>query len=311
MIAQIESSLGVKLKIRSVFEAPTLAALAELVDRTLLKNEHDPAQDTVFEMARVKNSRPIFMCNFDMHFLTDGTWKSPTTLYAIFNWANVNAFLKSSTLESFARVHLAAIRKRQPVGPYRFAGYGLGALIALEIARQLEYQGENVEILFLIQPVKPSRVKTDQTGLAHHDSAHSAYSAYSARTSGMYRQASSVNRLLSWLSQRFGWLQYHLAHLRGRNSNPIAETLVPKHQWPSYWHHSRRLVRQYTIRPYPGESILISSMDAQSHEIWQKVLPSLKILTCAEEQTEDGSGQSDWRTLLATAIREIDGASMQ
>jgi amino acid adenylation domain-containing protein len=303
VLAQIESILGVRLPIRSVFEAPTLAALAELVDRTLLKRELDPEQNTVFELARVKHSRPIFTCNFDLQFLTDGNWKSPTTLYAILKWADENAFLKSSTLEAFARIQLAGIRKRQPVGPYRLAGYGFGALIALEIARQLEYLGENVEILFLIQPVKPSRVTTDQTGMVHHDPAHSA------RTNGVDRQASQFSRLVQWLSQRFGWLQYHLAHLRGRNKNPIAETLVPKHQWPFYWHQSRRLVRQYTVRPYLRETILISAMDAQSREIWQKVLPSLKILECAEEEAEENFGRPDWRTLLGTAIREIDGTS--
>ncbi len=296
VIASIESTLGASLKIRSIFEAPTLAALAELVDRTLLENDLDKKRDGIVELAHVVDSQPVFTCNLDLQSVAVGNWKSPTTLYAILNFADQSAFLQASSLEALARTLLAAIRRRQAIGPYRLAGYGFGAMIALEIARQLEYQGEIVQILFIIQPVQPNRVTTGQTVSLRANPA----SLPSARWMG--HQGGGT----TWLSRRIAWIQFHLERLQGRNSNPIAETLVTKNLRPSFWYHSRRLVRDYQLRPFPRPTVLIGSMDEQSQQVWRKVLPSLQILMCAEEPAGRGTDRSDWRTLLGTALREID-----
>ncbi|RPH53697.1 non-ribosomal peptide synthetase, partial [bacterium] len=49
-----------------------------------------------------------------------------------------------------AAEYLAAIRALQPHGPYLLGGWSFGALVALEMARQLEEQGERVGLLALI-----------------------------------------------------------------------------------------------------------------------------------------------------------------
>ena len=303
VIASIESTLGVALKIRSIFDAPTLAALAELVDRALLKKDLDTERDNIFELARVVGSRPVFTFNFDLQSVTDGNWKSPVTLFAIVNWADGNTFLQSSSIEAFARIQLAAIRKRQAIGPYRLAGYVFGALMAFEIARQLEHQGETVEILFLIDPVKPNRVKPN-----HLKKGQIRFPRVDSNAPfGAIGQQGGVT---TWLLHRIGWIQYQLAHLHGRNRNPIAQTLVPKYLWPSYWVQARRLVRRYEVRSFSGPTILISSVDEQSQEIWRKALPALKILVSDDEQAAQTGGRSDWRALLGTAIRDIDNMVM-
>lgn len=55
-----------------------------------------------------------------------------------------------ATIEEMAAEYLAEIRKIQPHGPYRFAGYCNGGLVAFEIARTLRARGERVEALVLI-----------------------------------------------------------------------------------------------------------------------------------------------------------------
>ncbi|WP_020412136.1 non-ribosomal peptide synthetase [Microbulbifer variabilis] len=49
--------------------------------------------------------------------------------------------------------YLAVIRKKQPGGPYFLGGYCEGAMVSLGIAQKLEALGEQVEMLFLIDPV--------------------------------------------------------------------------------------------------------------------------------------------------------------
>jgi len=51
--------------------------------------------------------------------------------------------------------YLEALRSRQPRGPYRLAGWSLGAIVAFEMARQLEAQGEAVALLALIDSRAP------------------------------------------------------------------------------------------------------------------------------------------------------------
>jgi thioesterase domain-containing protein len=53
-------------------------------------------------------------------------------------------------IPSMAAQHVAELRKVQPNGPYRLAGFCVGGKIALEMARQLQAAGETVERLIII-----------------------------------------------------------------------------------------------------------------------------------------------------------------
>ncbi|WP_156933349.1 non-ribosomal peptide synthetase, partial [Xenorhabdus cabanillasii] len=54
------------------------------------------------------------------------------------------------SLEALAACHIQAIRRVQPQGPYRLAGWSIGGLIAYEMAHQLINDGETVEYLGMI-----------------------------------------------------------------------------------------------------------------------------------------------------------------
>ncbi|MBD2786510.1 alpha/beta fold hydrolase, partial [Xenorhabdus sp. DI] len=54
------------------------------------------------------------------------------------------------SIEALAACHIQAIRRVQPHGPYRLAGWSIGGLIAYEIAQQLTTDGETVEFIGMI-----------------------------------------------------------------------------------------------------------------------------------------------------------------
>ncbi len=54
------------------------------------------------------------------------------------------------TVESMAACYVEALRSIQPTGPYWLGGWSLGGVVAFEMARQLEQQGERVEQFVLI-----------------------------------------------------------------------------------------------------------------------------------------------------------------
>jgi len=59
------------------------------------------------------------------------------------------------TMEDMAAHHVKIIKEHTPHGPYLLGGYCIGATVAMEIARQLVGQGEQVSHLLLIDPPTP------------------------------------------------------------------------------------------------------------------------------------------------------------
>jgi thioesterase domain-containing protein len=59
-------------------------------------------------------------------------------------------------IETLAAPLLADLRKRQPTGPYRLAGFSIGGLIAYDLARSLRELGESIEWLGLLDAAPPS-----------------------------------------------------------------------------------------------------------------------------------------------------------
>src|SRR5262249_14363935 len=59
-------------------------------------------------------------------------------------------------LREMAACYVAAVRKLQPQGPYRLAGWSMGGVAAYEMARQLAEQGETVHVLALIDTLAPT-----------------------------------------------------------------------------------------------------------------------------------------------------------
>ena len=55
-----------------------------------------------------------------------------------------------TSIPAMAQAYVAAIKTRQPNGPYTLAGYSMGGVIAFEVAQQLQAQGDRVARLFLL-----------------------------------------------------------------------------------------------------------------------------------------------------------------
>ncbi|MDS1114687.1 amino acid adenylation domain-containing protein [Gordonia westfalica] len=60
-----------------------------------------------------------------------------------------------TTLPEIAALHVAAVRARQPVGPYHLVGWSVGGIIAHEMSRQLVETGERVAVLMVLDPRTP------------------------------------------------------------------------------------------------------------------------------------------------------------
>ncbi|HEY0513833.1 MAG TPA: thioesterase domain-containing protein, partial [Thermoanaerobaculia bacterium] len=61
------------------------------------------------------------------------------------------------TVREMADCYIAALRGLQPAGPYRLAGWSMGGIVAYEMARRLEAQGETTEVLAMLDAASPAR----------------------------------------------------------------------------------------------------------------------------------------------------------
>lgn len=165
LMAEVEREFGRRLPLAALFETPTIEHLAGLLERAesgepaghLVTLEAagegppwyfvHPAGGTVFcyrELARrLRGPRPV--CALQARGI-DGL-ETPHT-----------------SVEAMAEAYVAALRARQPAGPYYLGGWSLGGNVAFEMARQLTEAGETVARLALLDAglAPPDRALTEQ-----------------------------------------------------------------------------------------------------------------------------------------------------
>lgn len=69
-----------------------------------------------------------------------------------------------ASVEQIAESCLREIRARQPKGPYRLAGAGLGGVVAFELATRLERLGEKLELVAVLDALLPTGMRIDAVG---------------------------------------------------------------------------------------------------------------------------------------------------
>lgn len=72
-----------------------------------------------------------------------------------------NGVMHHSEIEEMASDYVQAIRGFQPNGPYWLTGWSMGGVIAYEMARQLQQQGQEIAMLALFDAVAPEAEESE------------------------------------------------------------------------------------------------------------------------------------------------------
>jgi len=78
-------------------------------------------------------------------------------VYAL-QWGGLDGRAMPSSIEAVAELYLNEIRSVQPAGPYVLVGHCYGAMVALEMARQLRTVGDTTELLVMLDPPKRAAI---------------------------------------------------------------------------------------------------------------------------------------------------------
>jgi thioesterase domain-containing protein len=262
--ARIKKAFGREIGLNTFFEKSTVAEHAEI-----LRNDPDARIPTVVALREQGRRPPLFVfpgAAGNVIALRDLILKLPADqpVYGIEGKPIAGEAGSEESrmdgdasvyarIEEIAAAHVADIRKIQPQGPYYLAGLCFGALLTLEMAKQIAAAGEEVAFVGLLDPPVP--------GLSRR--AHDPASLLK-----------SLRRLIrkSWPDKlhALGSMAHSIKEALDARCTRVLLALFPSQSIPSRLRERRSLALQAVMRyapsPYPGKlSILLAETNGVAH----------------------------------------------
>jgi thioesterase domain-containing protein len=281
-----------------------------------MQKKADTETSFIFPLVSRPGTTPVFFCGVNLTMAR--TWNLPCSMYAIAFWAQGGKMVETESIEAMASLYIEGIRKHQPEGPYRIAGFSFGAIIGLEIAQQLLAQGEVVEMLFLLDPYLP--YKAELLIINETNEAEPSNNQYNRIDNKLKRkfararehyQTNGIRGLLSAIYPKLKkipggfWLAYQLFHLQARFPNPVVERLVSRKLWPAFWYTARRKLALYTAKPFTGRSLLVFTPGQGGEDIWLRLFgqsATIRTVDCEHTELFSEEGAADWMPVLSEAL---------
>ncbi len=160
MFAQIEKAFHVKLPLATLYDAPTIQDLAQI-----LRGEASSSGWSPLVAIQTNGSRPPIFCfhgaggnvlnyrDLSKHLGTDQPF------YGLQSQGLDGSCPPLTKIEDMAALYVKDIRKIQAHGPYLLAGYCGGGTIAFEAAQQLQAMNEPIALLALFDTMDWSQIR--------------------------------------------------------------------------------------------------------------------------------------------------------
>jgi amino acid adenylation domain-containing protein len=170
LMARIRSSLGQKLPLSDLFQGRTIESLAQLLRKGNQPTDIHPA---LVEIQSGGSEPPLFCVHavggtvFSYIGLAQHLG-SQRPFYGLQSKGLDGKHHPHLSVEEMATYYIDAVTSVQPDGPYLLAGWSMGGIIALEMARQLRKHGHEVARLLLIDSF-PDHGNNSQTVIPDHE----------------------------------------------------------------------------------------------------------------------------------------------
>jgi acetoacetyl-CoA synthetase len=154
---EIAQTCGRELPPVTIYQAPTIAALASLLEQPTA-----PRFPTLVQMKGGTKKPPVFLAHglggsvIDF-FQPVKHLESEHPIYGLQAKGIDGVDEPLDRIEDMAQFYLDAIRQLQPRGPYILIGYSLGGLVMLEMAQRLLANGEKVALLAMLDAYPDAR----------------------------------------------------------------------------------------------------------------------------------------------------------
>ena len=254
LFAQIEREFKVKLPLATLFEAPTIEELARVLSREASSSGWSP-----LVAIQTEGSRPPFFCMHGAggHILVyrdlSRRLGSNQPFYGLQAPGLDGSRPPLTRVEDMAAMYVKEIRKMQPHGPYFLGGYCMGGTVALEVAQQIQAQGERVALLALFDTMDWSKIPIPSfLGKGYQSVQRLLFHAanfFRLDSRGMGRFfKEKVKTLRARIPVWRGMLR---AEFGGQSPEATSESLV----LAKLWQTNDRACVNYVPRPYSGRII--------------------------------------------------------
>ncbi len=162
----VKREFGFQLTTADVFRDPTVAALAVWLDHKRAEAELAKRREAnanlsenhrIIPLQPLGAGRPVFVISQSTIFRVFAEQLGDSQpVYALQMLdEDITPAMASVKFEELTNFYVRLIREVQPAGPYRLAGWCVSGWIAYGIARQLEREGEEIELLTVIDAWAP------------------------------------------------------------------------------------------------------------------------------------------------------------
>lgn len=157
MLADVRKLTGKILPLATLFQAPTIATLAEL-----LRNEGwSPSWSSLVPIKLRGSNTPIFLVhgaegNVLLYRQLSQYVEGGHPIYGLQSNGLDGKGTLDRTIEKMASRYVKEITALHPHGPYIVGGYCMGGTVALEMAQQLTAMGERVSLVILLETYNPA-----------------------------------------------------------------------------------------------------------------------------------------------------------
>jgi nonribosomal peptide synthetase DhbF len=159
LVSRISGALGLELRLRTLFEAPTVSALAMHLH---LGTSEEGAFSPVLPL-RPRGSLPPLFCIYPgggLSWIYAGLVPEihpERPIYGVQERRIGTSDPFPNSVEEAAEEAIQLVREIQPTGPYHLLGWSFGGLVALTVACQLQQEEEEVALLTLLDSYPPQR----------------------------------------------------------------------------------------------------------------------------------------------------------
>ncbi|PFJ04301.1 hypothetical protein COD67_20415 [Bacillus cereus] len=157
LISKIREKFGKEIKVSTLIKNPTVEGIA-----CLIRDKHDMTKSVSALVPLQESEKKPFFCvhpfmgNVFCYIQLARLLKNYCSFYGLQNPLIEKRVIDELTLSEVVQLYIEEIKRVQPEGPYRLGGWSLGGAIAYKIANELRNQGEEVELLVLIDTKVPS-----------------------------------------------------------------------------------------------------------------------------------------------------------
>ncbi|MBT5890779.1 MAG: amino acid adenylation domain-containing protein, partial [Chromatiales bacterium] len=146
LLRDIERATDIKLSIADVFEQPTVAGLAAVMDNSSVSDR----PRALIPVSTDEDGIPMFMIHMDELNLS---WQIHVSrpLYSL-NLPYLQGEMPETDLIALAQIYVEEMRSVQAQGPWHITAVGFAALVAAEMGRQLDAEGGAGIQLTVIDP---------------------------------------------------------------------------------------------------------------------------------------------------------------